>query len=309
MPSRSALIINKLLLKKDFRAKSRHLASLREQPEQFLETIRAYREKEDVYTYPTIFCCKVPLVKDYVDGRELFYIKSKKSKKKKKVIFYLHGGSYVQGPYPFHWTYMREIGKKTGLDVGLFNYPKSPETTCSRMVENTVDAYVKTLRRYPNHQIVLFGDSAGGGLCLSLFQVLEEKGIQLPIQMILLSPWLDVTMSNPLVKDYMETDLMLTVPGLQTCGAYFAGDLDGKDPKVSPMFGVYQNLPETHIFVGGSELFEPDCRLFVRQLQDQGKPITLQFTEGMQHIWPLLPSLQEGKEARKKIVQLINGLD
>ena len=148
-------------------------------------------------------------------------------------------------------------------------------------------------------------DGSKSSSSLSLFMKLRVLGKLTPNKLILLSPWLDVSMSNNEVNDYRDKDLILTVEGLIECGKYYAGSVDTKDWRVSPMFGDLETLPETHIFVGGNELFYPDCRDFIKRAKAKGHMVELHYDEDMQHDWPIIPMIPEAKQAKDEIIELI----
>ena len=200
---------------------------------------------------------------------------------------------------------MPEIIDNTVNDVALPDYPKTPEYSCLDTLEYCKKLYELFLLEYGKENIVFLGDSAGGGLAISLFMYLRDIGIPTPKKLILMSPWLDVSMSNKEVFDYREKDLILTIDGLIECGKYYAGETDTKDWRTSPMYGNLENLPETHIFVGGSELFYPDCRDFVSKAKKEGYMAELHFYDNMQHDWPIIPMIPEAKQARNEIIGLI----
>ena len=91
------------------------------------------------------------------------------------------------------------------------------------------------------------GDSAGGGLALGLAEALRDEGDTLPEELILISPWVDLTMSNPDMKDYVKHDPMLGIDGLRRMGEVWANGLELTDPKVSPIFGDLSGLPPVTI--------------------------------------------------------------
>lgn len=125
-----------------------------------------------------------------------------------------------------------------------------------------------------------------------------------PEHLILISPWVDVSMSGD-YEEYDELDPMLGVDGLREMGDAWAGNLDLKDYKVSPLFGDIKNLPQTTIFVGTHEIFYPDILKFFNRLADNGIDVELNIGEDMTHVYPLYPMVPESNEAFKHIVEVI----
>lgn len=229
----------------------------------------------------------------------------KSNKGEGKIIVFFHGGAYVKGPLPLQWKFLSKIAGLTDVDIAVLDYPKIPEYTCSDAIDYCVDFCDKNLNEYNWEDIIFMGDSAGGGLALSVVMALRDLEKSIPDKCILFSPWLDVSMSDSEVDEYRDKDLILTVEGLRICGQFYAGDLDTKDWKVSPLYGNLEGLPETHVFAGGSELFYPDCRNFVDKAKDAGVDAELHFKDKMQHDWVVMPMIPEAEEAIKLIANII----
>ena len=106
--------------------------------------------------------------------------------------------------------------------------------------------------------------------------------------------------------DYdVEFDPMLGVDGLRKMGETWAGNLDPKDYKVSPLFGQVSKLPKTTLFVGTHEIFYPDVVKFHDKLKNNGGDAELIVGEEMTHVYPVYPLVPESKEAFRKIVEII----
>ena len=146
--------------------------------------------------------------------------------------------------------------------------------------------------------ITLMGDSAGGGFVLSFAQYLKTVNLAQPEHIIVFSPWVDISMSNPPYDS--ENDCILGEIGLIEIGKSWAGNLDTKDYKVSPLFGDNSGLPKTLIFAGENEIFYKDIVKYVQKLKNAGVDVKLVVGEGMFHIYPLFPC-PEARIAFKEI--------
>jgi acetyl esterase/lipase len=123
-----------------------------------------------------------------------------------------------------------------------------------------------------------------------------------PIHTAVVSPWLDVTMSNERISEYEKKDGILSLKNLKEAGAMYAGDIDPKNPIVSPMFGSTENLGSILMFVGTHEVFFPDCIEFVEKLkQANGTNAELIIGEELFHDWVVVP-LPESMNTIKTIV-------
>ncbi len=219
-----------------------------------------------------------------------------------RIILYLHGGAYVNEMANLHIVFCDKLAKKANATVFAPIYPLAPNHTYEetyQIVENLYNLILKF-----NKPVIIMGDSAGGGLSASFCEYLNANDLTQPKHLILISPWVDVSMSGD-YEEYEEIDPMLGVDGLREMGEVWAGDLDSKDYKVSPLFGDIKKLPRTTIFVGTHEIFYPDIIKFFNKLKNNGIDVEVNIGEGMTHVYPLYPMVPESKEAFKHIVEVI----
>lgn len=147
----------------------------------------------------------------------------------------------------------------------------------------------------------LAGDSAGGGLALAAAYRLRSGGETLPRAIVLSSPWLDVTMSNPQARLNQSIDSMLSLRGLARGAEPYAAGADPRDPLISPIFGEPSGLPPMQIHVGTRELFLWDCREWQARCRQSGVPCELIEVPGGFHDFPMAVSLiPEARAAVKR---------
>ncbi|MDA3845361.1 MAG: alpha/beta hydrolase [Vallitaleaceae bacterium] len=272
----------------------------------------AYKKRalEDMKQPPKKLEAHFAITTDLSLNHPIYYLMNKNGKSK-SIMIYLHGGAYIHGPMGLQWDTFSEISLAIGADLIVLDYPFAPEYRCTQILAYTIKAYKKIVSEYETEHIYLIGDSAGGGLSLSLYAALEDEAaqgehIKYPQKMVLLSPWLDVSMSHELIPDYTQSEALLSLNMLIECGLIYAGELDSKDSRVSPQFETFSTLPETHIFVGTREVLYPDCSDFVSKAILAGQPVTLHAYSDMQHVWPIIPFIEEGKRAREEIMALLS---
>lgn len=217
-----------------------------------------------------------------------------------RVVIYLHGGIYVNEILPPHIAFCDKLAKKVNACVFAPIYPLAPNHTYEETYEIVEKLYKHSLTM--NKEIIIMGDSAGGGLSVAFCEYLATNNINQPKNLILLSPWLDVSMSGD--YDDVEFDPVLGVDGLREMGETWAGELDPKDYRVSPLFGEVSGLPKTVLFVGTHEIFYPDVVKFYNKLKDNDIDAELNIGEGMNHVYVIYP-IPEAKEALNHIVEII----
>ena len=225
--------------------------------------------------------------------------------RKEKVIFFLHGGAYVLGIGNAHWDLMEKIGKLADCHVAVFDYPLAPEFTAEESLARTGDAYQLLLDRYGAENIVLMGDSAGAGLAMGFSMMLRDQAKPQPSHVVLLYPWLDVTMSHDEARAIEDKDLLLGVDGLIACGKFYAGDMGMEHPYVSPYFGDTAGLPPISVFTGTWDVLHPEGRDFVEKVKSAGGQAELFVYPEMQHAW-LLFGMPESRDAIDNLVRIIN---
>jgi len=149
------------------------------------------------------------------------------------------------------------------------------------------------------------GESAGGGLALGFTMLLRDENRPQPNQLIIMAPWLDVTMSNPEILEIDKKDKILGIKGLQLAGKSYAGENELSNYKVSPINGDLTNLTKISLFVGTHDLFLADSKKLRDHAHSLG--VTMKYYEypKMFHVWILVNKLKEAKEAVKQIVNLI----
>ena len=183
-----------------------------------------------------------------------------------QVVFYIHGGYYVYQMGGEQMSTMNRLANETNATIIMPIYPLAPYYTTEDNYETMMSLYEQVCRENEGKKIILMGDSAGGGYALALAEGLSAHGLDQPDELILLSPWVDVTMSNPDIPDYY--DPMLTVTMGRTSGEAWAGSLPMDNWQVSPIYGDLSDLKNVTIFVGTRELFYPDDTLLAEKLQD-----------------------------------------
>ena len=235
---------------------------------------------------------------------DIVYIQ-KKDVKPKQFIIYLHGGAYLEQPVVFQWKCIRQIVQETDAAVIAPIYNKTPVHTYEQAYDMLYALYRELLKQKQAENIIFLGDSAGGGLALAFAQDLLKTDLPQPKQLILLSPWVDVSMSNDDMDALDKYDPNLSRKGLVTIAMAWAGKTDLQDPRLSPLFGSNVGLAKTALFVGTREMLLPDCRIYREKALADGVDFTYIEQEGGNHCYPFYPT-PEAKKAKKQIINLIN---
>lgn len=195
----------------------------------------------------------------------IYYENTYKSNTSHSVLFYIHGGSFVDKPLYMQVKFAKKIAKKLHIDLVIPIYENIPNGNATLFLEEMIDIYSYLLKKYNN--IYLMGDSAGGGAALSLYMLLVNKKINRPKGIILLSPWLDLSLTNKDIEN--KNDIVCSIVGNRYCGSIWAGALDINDYRVSPLYGNVADLNNVFITCSKNELCQPDCIKLVSKLDNE----------------------------------------
>ncbi len=238
------------------------------------------------------------------EGRKVWII-TPKSVDPNRLILYFHGGAYYSNISGLHWSFIRQLLVHSQSKVVIPDYPLAPEANCEEVHQFAERLYEYIMARWPSGQIILMGDSAGGGLALALAQSLAASNHKNPDQIILLSPWLDVSMSHPDIPMVDAKDKILSIDGLRIAGQYSAGKMDIKDYRVSPIYGNMSGLCPVSVFTGTHDLLFPDARRFREIMESSGVDYRYYEYPGMFHDWMLVTRLKEAKDVISKISRIL----
>lgn len=160
-----------------------------------------------------------------------------------KLIFYVHGGGYVSGSCNDHRAVVAKVANLTGITSLLYEYRVAPEHPYPAALEDSLGVYRAVLSKgYLPENIVMMGESAGGGLCLAVLLALKDRNIAMPRAAVAISPWTDLSCSGESYQT--KNKVSLAPPDSWTVFShYYTAGHDAKDPFVSPLYGDLQDLP------------------------------------------------------------------
>lgn len=223
------------------------------------------------------------------DEKELVTLESRKKVTNNHILFF-HGGAYIFETLPFHWKLAKKIINKSYCRFTHIDYPLAPEHNYLDTFDMISSAYDTLVKHYPTDCFIFMGDSAGGGLALAFAQkLIKENYSKLPRKLILLSPWLDLTLSNPAIHNLEISDQILSVEMLQKAGLNYSNGDNQDQYLLSPINGELYNIPSTIVFYGTEELFYADCIRLKSLAESTNRSIHFSEYKNMQHDWALFP--------------------
>jgi acetyl esterase/lipase len=224
-----------------------------------------------------------------------------------RIGIWLHGGGYVFGSQRSHGAMVAEGARAAGFPILHPQYRRAPEHRFPAALEDALAVYAATLDegRTPD-QIVMIGDSAGGGLVLATLLAARDRGRPMPHAVACISPWTDLACTGETFRMLADDDPMVsTSVTLRVRDAYLAGGAP-EMPYASPLYGDVRDFPATLIQVGERELLRSDAERFAAKLAAAGSPVTLEVWPGMVHVWHLHHTrLSKGRAALARLGEFL----
>lgn len=236
----------------------------------------------------------------------------KENPNQEKIILQLHGGGYIGAMRNAYRTFAglyNEVSK--GMSVLTIDYRVAPEHPYPAALEDAVAAYQWLLDRgYFGYQIILAGDSAGGGLAMALCHYLNDHKMPLPCGIVAMSPWTDLLASGESYETNFEKDpLFGNTRDSLIYNKDYVGDHDPMDSYISPLYGDFRGFPPMLIQVGSYEMLLSDSVSVAAKAREQGVKVRLSIYEGMFHIFQMaMLLLPESKKAWVEIGKFIEVL-
>lgn len=228
-----------------------------------------------------------------------------------RAILYLHGGGYTAGGLDYSKGFGALLAAQTRLTVFCAAYRLAPEEKFPAAQDDAMEAYQYLLDAgYAPEHIAVAGESAGGGLALSLMLRLRDEGKPLPACIAAISPWADLTLSGASYNNNIRRDPTLIRESLAYYAIAYAAGHEA-EAYVSPVYGDFTNFPPCLLFAGGDEILLSDAKTVHRRLKEAGAESELVVEDGMWHVYPLYGT-PEGKRALEKMSLFIRvklGLD
>lgn len=261
-----------------------------------------------IYSKPEGVSMDIPFCSIHRDGMQSYYFNEEKYTD--TLIIYIPGGAYFNQPLKYHWKIINNLSKETDTPVIMPIYPKVPNYTCEEAYDIMMNFYLDVIKRDGLERVILIGDSSGGAMSLVLAQLIRDEHPEVlqPDDLILIAPWMDVSMENEEIKNYEPIDPMLDIYGAKDLGERWAGDLDVHDPMVSPIYGTFENLGYITLMIGTRDMLYPDIDKFSKILNEQGIEHTYIVEEGLDHPYPLFPT-PEAAEAQELMMKIIRNED
>lgn len=239
-------------------------------------------------------------------NRNVFIVTPKEEKSDLKIL-YFHGGSYAAEATEKHWEFIQKLAIDTKATIIMPDYPLIPKYNYKDVFEMVEPLYKEIIEKVDQNNLIVMGDSAGGGLGLALMEKMSEEDIKIAKKIILISPWLDVRLTNPEIEEVQKRDTELNKKNLQLAGIAYAGENGINSYLVNPIDGDLSKLENITIFTGTNDILNPDAHILQEKAKEQGVTIEMKEYENVAHDWIIEKNSNEElvKQGYEDILKLI----
>ena len=215
-------------------------------------------------------------------------------------LIYLHGGGYVLGSAATAAPVASRIATQARCAALCPEYPLGPEFPHPHAIESLAD--LCAAQTAGGSRVVLGGDSAGGGLAVAVALTLRARGDAMPAALFCLSPWTDLTLTLPSVRENAELDPVAPPALLRRLAALYVPEPGGLEmPTASPRFADLAGLPPMLIQASRHEVLRDDALTLAETAERAGVRVRLELWDHVPHVWhvfaPVLPEANEAIEA------------
>ena len=241
---------------------------------------------------------KLNIREEAFDGHPVWHIAPKQGGS--RTLLYFHGGGYVYAASNFHWGFLCHLAEAHNISIIAPLYPLAPEHSAETTTRFALDLYRHVLASHSVEDLVMGGDSAGGGLTAATLMAARDAGLPLPARALLICPWLNAEPDHPDQAIIEPRDAILTRSGIADAGRIYADTLPVQDPRVSPIHGDWSGFPPLYVLSGGDDILVADARALQARLPDH----VYQEEAGMIHDWPIF-TFPESRAAQKRMAEFI----
>ncbi|MGA9698638.1 alpha/beta hydrolase [Acinetobacter sp. ANC 3781] len=229
-----------------------------------------------------------------------------------QLILHIHGGAFFLGSLDTHRAFLTHMAARTQMQVLHVDYPLAPESVYPEASDAIFDIYTTLLGQgIQAKDIILSGDSCGANLALALALKIRDEGLPQVSGLILLSPFLDLTLSSESLRYNRKHDALLSIETLEAGIDYYVPKfMDTADPAISPAFADLSGLPPILVQVGSKEILLDDAQRFKEKAEQAGVDLTYKLYTGMWHNFQMFHTwFDEGKQALADLAEFAHRLD
>lgn len=264
--------------------------------------INKYIKTVSSYTLLDNMCSK----KEKIGDNYVYFYNGDFENPKGKFLIYIHGGSFLEEAIDYQINFAKKIAELTNSTLIIPRYTLVPDGNYKKLYSLMDSIYEMVVDT--DLEFNLLGDSSGGGFVLAYSMKLRDDEIKLPKNIMMLSPWLDLSMENSELLESVKLDNLSGIDGNIYCGKLWADGLDVKNSIISPMYGKFNNLSKITIATGGYDILRPDCVKFSKLLDNENIDYNYIEYKNQGHDFGCYPT-KEGELLITDFSKIINGED
>ncbi|OTG74590.1 esterase [Acinetobacter sp. ANC 4169] len=229
-----------------------------------------------------------------------------------QLILYVHGGAFYLGSLNTHRAFLSDMVARTQMQVIHVDYPLAPEQPFPEALDALFDVYNILLDQgIQAKDIILSGDSCGANLALALALKIRDEQLPQVSGLMLLSPFLDLTLTSESLRFNQKHDALLSIETLETGIDYYVPKaMDKSHPAISPLFADLTGLPPTLVQVGSKEILLDDAQRFKEKAEQANVQVTFKLYTGMWHNFQMFHAwFDEAKQAMADLAEFAHALD
>ena len=233
------------------------------------------------------------------------------------VMLYLHGGGYFSGSAEMYRSIVSNLCRKLQVNAYCIDYRLIPEHPYPAALDDAFTAYKWLLEEQsiPAGNTFIAGDSAGGGLVLSLLHRIGTHNLPQPKCAVCISPWTDLTLSNDTYVTNRESDSLFNFTNLENAARLFTGGDSAENPEISPIYSDFNGFPPVFLQAGSTEMLLDDSVIIAEKMKQRGVNVTIDVWEGLFHVFPLFATMPvigrltpEFKQAQNNLKHFMDNL-
>ena len=261
-----------------------------EHPE-FGEELHKLKVRKKMTSEPPAMFRRLANIETCHVGKHVYYVIRSKKKKSEQKVMYIHGGGLCSEAFPSHWEFCTRLANKTGCEIIFPAYPLVPEGNTLDAHEMLYKVYTEVLEDTDPLKLTFIGDSAGGTLCLSLAMMARDAGLDLPRELILISP--GFAMENlsekeqERLKNIQKHDFMIGQFPVRKIAELWNGGVAPLDYRTDVTRGSIEGLPRIIMFSGTYDIMNIPARRFAKRLKAEKHPYRYIEKKGGYHVYVL----------------------
>lgn len=217
-----------------------------------------------------------------------------------RTVLYFHGGGYFFCNLDTHRPVCAYLARTSQARVLSVDYRLAPEHPYPAAVDDALAWYRELLRTIPASQIVIAGDSAGGGLALACMLAARDAGLPMPAGGLLFSPWADLACAGDTMQTLSDVDVMFTPDALPKAAVFYLAGRSPTEPLISPVYANLQGLPPLRLYASRHEVLLSDATRVHARAQAAGVKSDLRLHDRLPHVWPTMVLLPEARQTLRE---------